>query len=75
MPLLRQDYPTRVRLNRLRSRVAGHGKNFGFSTTQANGFVQVQAHNFPEILERRARDSVYTLENHLSTIRAPSCTK
>ena len=39
MPLLRQDYPTRVRLDRLRSRVAGHGKHFGFSTTRSFSFV------------------------------------
>jgi len=40
MPLLRQDYPTRVRLNRLRSRVAGHGKHFGFSTTRDLSYLQ-----------------------------------
>ena len=33
MPLLRQEYATRVRLNRLRSRVSGPGKHFRFART------------------------------------------
>ena len=46
MPLLGQDYPTRVRLNRLRSRVAGYGKHFGFATTDVANVLHEESDRY-----------------------------
>ena len=57
MHLLRQDYPTRVRLNRLMSRVAGHGKHFWFwdNTRAFSRQVMKSIESTPRYTERGSR--------------------